>query len=147
MTKNKKLNYLKIFLTYLQVVIISLVVNVALFFIGKQLGGFSEDLLTPNLQSVGLNNIIAGTFSFPIIGVIVFIITAIFAKNPKKLFRVLGYTFILINVIGPLQLENAVIWDKIILEIMHLVVGVQFIELYVRSFPKLVTENMIEGKK
>jgi Family of unknown function (DUF6069) len=145
MTSKKILHYPVIFLTYLQVVVVSLLANIALYYVGKQFGGFSEDLMTPNGQTVGLTNVVVATFVFPLIGTFVFTIVSLFSKNPLRLFRILGYTFLLINVIGPLQLENGIVWDKVILEIMHLIVGVGLIEFFVRRFPKLVSTTTVKS--
>jgi hypothetical protein len=146
-TKNI-INYTKLFRIYLQVVIQSLLANVALFFIGKWLGGFSDSLITPRGQSVNLVSIITPTAVFPLMGLAVFVFILKFSNSPLKWFKILGYGFILIMSGGPLGLENATASDKIILELMHLIVGVQFIEFISRSYSQIVTlPSVVEPRK
>jgi hypothetical protein len=142
------INYTKLFLIYSQVVVQAILINLILFFLGKTLGGFSEFLTTPRGQLVNLASIITSTIIFPLIGLISFVFFVKMTEQSLKWFRLAGYIFIVIMIGGPLGLENSTISDKLILEIMHLVVGVQFIELIAYFYTKIVSKPAImESKK
>ena len=131
-------DYYKLFTVYLQVVIQSLVINIILFFIGKKIGGFSEFIITPRGQSLNLMGIITPTIIFPLFGVLFFVLLAKFSSQSLKYFKISSYVFLLFMFAGPLGLENATTLDKIILEIMHLVVGIQFIMYISHLYDKIV---------
>ncbi|MBC7471748.1 MAG: hypothetical protein H7196_00575 [candidate division SR1 bacterium] len=135
------IDYFKLFLVYLQVVVQSLIANITLFLISKKLGGFNDSIVTPRGQSINLLGIITPTVIYPIFGVLVFIFLVKFTSKSLKYFKIAGYGFLLIAFAGPLGLENALLSDKIILEIMHLIVGVQFIEFVSCSYGKIVLES------
>lgn len=152
MLNSSTINYNKLLRIYLQVVTQSLIANIILFFIGKKLGGFSDFIITPRGQSLNLVSIITPTIIYPIFGVLVFILLTKFTSQSLKYFKIAGYGFLLIAFGGPLGLENAILSDKIILEIMHLIVGIQFIEFISHSYSKIVfqpvpTSQQTETKK
>jgi Family of unknown function (DUF6069) len=140
MFNKNTIHYTKLFLIYSQVVVQSLVVNIVLFFIGKSLGGFGQNLITPRGQPINLVSIITPTIVFPLLGALTYIFISKFSSKPLKYFRIAGYGFILFMFAGPLRLENSTISDMIILEVMHLVVGVQFIEFVSRSMTKMAAK-------
>jgi Family of unknown function (DUF6069) len=137
MINKNTISYTKLFLIYSQVVVQALIINIALFYIGKGLGGFSENLITPRGQPINLASIITPTLTYPIYGALAYILLVKFTSKPLKYFKIAGYGFILIMSIGPLKLENSIFADMIILELMHLVVGIQFIEFISRSHNKI----------
>jgi multisubunit Na+/H+ antiporter MnhF subunit len=140
MFNQNKINFKQLLFVYFQIIFISLVINTLLYYIGKFFGGFSDNIITPDGQSVTIASIfLRSSISFPLLATIVFIAISKLSKNPTKVLRVLGYGFIAFMIPGPLLLENATFFDKFSLEIMHLVVGVQFIETIVYKYNKIIT--------
>ena len=133
------INYKTLFATYIQILSRSLVPCIALFYFGKFiLKGFSDDIRTPNFQSLSVINIITSPTLFTILGTIVFVLLALFTKKPKKNLKIAGYGFYLFMLPGPLGLVNATTLDKLLLEVMHAIVAILFIETMTKAYPKIV---------
>ena len=150
MQPKKTINYKTLFATYANILLKSLVPCVVLFYFGKLvLKGFSDEIHTPNFQSLSIANIIISPIFFTILGTIVFVLLVLFTKNPQRNLRIAGYGFYLFMLPGPLGLENATTMDRLLLEIMHTIVAILFVETMIKAYPKIVAETNteIESKK
>jgi hypothetical protein len=107
------------------------IINTILYFFGSQvLGGFNE-VSVGGTSLLSLVNIIGASITFPILGLIVYLVLVFGVKVEKtrfSIFRALGYGLVVFMFFGPLGLENAKVSDIILLEIMHLIVGIGFVE-------------------
>ena len=133
------INYKTLFATYIQILLRSLVPCIVLFYFGKFiLKGFSNDIITPNFQSLSIINIITSPILFTILGTIVFVLLVLFTKKPQRNLKIAGYGFYLFMFPGPIFLNNATTVDKLLLEIMHAIVAILFIETMTKAYPKIV---------
>jgi Family of unknown function (DUF6069) len=132
-----KLNILEVLKNTAIVYLSSTIVNIILYFIFLTFGGFRSLVNTP-IANFGPLQIATSSLIFSILGAVVFLIVYQFKTNkPTKLYKFLGYGFILIMAI-PVFTMNIDTIDKVYFEISHLVLGIPFIEFLTKKHASVV---------
>lgn len=135
MTKpNLPLIFKNAFIIYLVATTINLVILFIAQSMGFSLKGTSYESFSPVV-------LYASSFVFSLIGTIVFFLVYRFVKKqPAKLYRILGYSFLILNAL-PLLGFGIGNLEKIYFEVAHLVLGVPFIEYMIRGYHTKSSEN------
>lgn len=123
-TQETKTSFGKIILFSLAAGLISTVINLILFFIGKAAGFFPDTVLIPN-QNAPLNfvNFIISSIVPSLVAGLVMGLIYKFAKKPKKVFNIISIVLVLLSFINPFFIPGAPIMMAVMLNLMHIVVA------------------------
>ncbi len=122
----------KIFTTALKLVVPIVIVNAFLFFVGDILGAFPEGHTAPTGASVQIIAVISASIVGVIISAIIYWIITLLSKNHGKVTPIIGYLVLLLSFWNPAGIEDGNIGTFIVLNLMHVVVGVVMIQAYTK---------------
>ncbi len=131
----KRVTILKNLRIWLLSSVVSAILCSILFFISQQFGLFNE-LVSPNGLPLTVMNIISASFMFPLVGTIVLSIIQLITKSWMTMFRGVGYVFMIFSFWSPTRIDDISTPEIIVLNIMHIVVAVLFIEWVISYFSK-----------
>lgn len=123
-TQETKTSFGKILGLSLVAGLISTIINVILFFIGKAAGFFPDTVLIPN-QNAPLNfvNFIISSIVPSLIAGLVMGLIYRFAKKPKKVFNIISIVLLVLSFANPFFIPGAPIMMAVMLNVMHVVVA------------------------
>jgi hypothetical protein len=133
----KRLTLLQNFKTWFITSIIGAVVNSALFFLTSLTGLFNELAVPPDsIRPLTIVNIISASFMFPLVATVFYSFLQVVTQKHITLVRWIGYIFMVLSFWSPTGIEGISILEIVILNIMHVVTAVLFIEGITRYFGK-----------
>jgi hypothetical protein len=121
--------------------LVSSIVTTGIFVVSQFFGLF-EFIVTPAGSELKWQNISSGAFMFPLLATFVFSFLQCSTASHLNLLRRIGYGFLIFSFLLPLQLEDTSVLEKIILIVIHITIGVVFIEwvnAYNSKFPSKPT--------
>ena len=122
----------RIWLNALIGLVVALVANAIIYFIGSALGMFPNNIITPAGVPLGLQEIIVVTTAGLLGGAIVFSILNYIVRRPDLWFAAIAVIVLVISFTSPLMLPGAPIGMIVLLEIMHIVAGASAIYFLTR---------------
>lgn len=120
------------------------IVNAFLFYIGDLLGAFPAGHTAPNGAEVAITAVIVASIVGVLLSSIFYWIITLITKNASKLTLIVGYILLVISLSNPLSIEDGNIGTFIVLNLMHVVVGVPMIQAYSKLSK---TVSMAEDQK
>lgn len=123
-TQETKTTFVKILGLSLVAGLISTVLNIILFFIGKAAGFFPDTVLIPNQNAPlnTLNFVISSIVPSLVAGLVMGLIYR-FSKKPKKVFNTISVVLVILSFINPFFIPGAPIMMAVMLNLMHVVVA------------------------
>ncbi|MBK7668994.1 MAG: hypothetical protein IPJ32_17620 [Sphingobacteriaceae bacterium] len=130
-TQETKTSFGKILGLSLVAGLISTIINVILFFIGKAAGFFPDTVLIPN-QNAPLNfvNFIISSIVPSLLAGLVMGLIYRFAKNPKKVFNIISIVLLILSFANPFFIPAVPIMMAVMLNLMHVVVAVDLMYVF-----------------
>ncbi len=130
-TQETKTSFGKILGLSLVAGLISTIINVILFFIGKAAGFFPDTVLIPN-QNAPLNfvNFIISSIVPSLLAGLVMGLIYRFIKNSKKVFNIISIVLVIFSFANPFFIPAAPIMMAVMLNLMHLVVAGNLIYVF-----------------
>jgi hypothetical protein len=120
--------------------LISSTISSGIFLI-LQFFGLFEFIVTPAGSDLKWSNIASGAFMFPLVGIVIYSCLQFFTAQHLKIFRRVGYGFLIFSFLLPLQLEDASTFEKIILMVIHIIISLVFIEWLTAFHKTLISTN------
>lgn len=115
----------KLFISALPAFLLSLFINVGIFYLGNTTGWLNPNYILPNSTSgVTIVSVILATILPMVLGVLLFLVFTKVIKNPSKLFWVISMIFLIVSFIPIFSLKDADLNYKVILLMMHLTPGI-----------------------
>lgn len=130
-TQETKTSFGKILGLSLVAGLISTIINVILFFIGKAAGFFPDTVLIPN-QNAPLNfvNFIISSIVPSLLAGLVMGLIYRFIKNSKKVFNIISIVLVIFSFANPFFIPAVPIMMAVMLNLMHLVVAGNLIYVF-----------------
>ena len=111
----------KLFKSALPAIILSLLMNVGLYYMGTSTGWLNPNYIPPNSSSaLTIMPVLLATILPLLIGILLFLVLTKLLKNPAKIFWVVCMLFLAASMAGPITLVGAEIMHKLILSLMHI---------------------------
>jgi hypothetical protein len=105
-------------------IVVAVVGNAVLYFIGAALGWIPNTVLTEMGQPITIVLVVASTIVALVVATIVYSILNRFTSNPNRWFMIIAVIVLVVSAMRPLSLPGAPVMMIVVLEVMHLVAGI-----------------------
>ncbi|MFZ4613792.1 MAG: DUF6069 family protein, partial [Bacteroidia bacterium] len=111
----------KLFKASLPALLLSVLMNTGLYFMGTSTGWLNPNYIPPNATAaLTIMPVMLASILPLLIGILLFLVLAKLLKNPAKIFWVICILFLAVSMLGPFNLEGAEVTYKLILCLMHI---------------------------
>lgn len=105
-------------------IVVAVVINAVLYFIGAALGWFPDTVLSPAGLPITIVPVVASTIIALVVATIVYSLLNRFTANPNRWFTIIAVVVLVISAASPFSIVGAPTMMIVILELMHVVAGV-----------------------